>query len=226
MTATQALKLAWKLATSRPAVALGAAVVAIVLGGECHSFREEARQEATPAPAPPTDLEQRAEVAPVPCEGAPGGVLQTLEPGKRDRRRLAETYRRPELEAPSTAVEKSEQAGGLTLPDGWLASQILGERELPKLPEGGTALVTLEADGRVEVTVAPRPRKFFDWRSTWEIGGLYGRGQDGEERARGWVAVEPTRAGRIRLRLEAGADLRAGTSDAYVMAGAVWRSKT
>lgn len=221
MTTVAALKLAWRIVSSRPAVAIGAALAALVLVGEYRDFREQAREEATPAPAPPTALEQRAEVAPVPCEGAPGGVLQTLEPGKRDRRRLAETYRRPELEAPAAP------AGGFVPGElERVAPAILGERELPALPEGGTALVTLEADGRVEVTVAPRPRKFFDWRSTWEIGGLYGRGQDGEERARGWVAVEPTRAGRIHLRLEAGADLRAGTSDAYVMAGAVWRSKT
>lgn len=223
MTATDAAKLAWKLATSRPAVALGAAVVALVLGGECRAFREQAHQEATPAPAVPTALERRAEVAPVPCEGAPGGVLQTLEPGERDRRKLAKKYGRPDLEV---APEPTRAGGFVPGELERVAPAILGERELPKLPEGGTALVTLEADGRVEVTVAPRPRKFFDWRSTWEAGGLYGRGQGGEERARGWVAVEPTRAGRIHLRLEAGVDLRAGTSDAYVMAGAVWRSST
>lgn len=211
----RALNAVWLLAAG------AVLVVLLVLVGECRDFREQARQEATPAPAPPTALEQRAEVTPVPCEGAPGGVLQTLEPKPRDRRRLAETYRRPELEA---APEPTRAGGFVPGELERVAPAILGERELPKLPEGGTALLTLEADGRVEVTVAPRPRKFFDWRSTWEIGGLYGRGQDGEERARGWVAVEPTSAGRIRLRLEAGADLRAGTSDAYVMAGAVWRS--
>jgi hypothetical protein len=93
------------------------------------------------------------------------------------------------------------------------------------MPEGGTALVTLEPGGAVEVTVKPEPERVFDFRATWEVGGLYGLGSEGDTRARGWAAVEPLRFGRIHLLAEAGVDLRSGETDVYVMAGAVWRSR-
>lgn len=216
----RALNVAWLLAGG------AVLVVLLVLAGECRGFRK-ATGGQPPAVAPPTPREERAAVVAVPCEGAPGGVLQTLEPKEKDRRRIAETYRRPDLEAPSNVVEKTAEAGGFALPDGWLASQILGERELPELPDGGTALLTLEPDGRVEVTVATKPPRFFDLQAAWEVGGMVGRdlGGEGQDRARGWVAVEPTRAGRIFLRIEAGAELRGGETDAYLMAGAVWRNR-
>jgi hypothetical protein len=54
---------------------------------------------------------------------------------------------------------------------------------------------------------------------------MYGIGSEGEARGRAWGAVEPLRFGRLHLRGEIGADVRAGVTDGYVMAGVVWRSK-
>jgi hypothetical protein len=194
-----------------------AAVVAIVAVGECRDFRSTAREEARPTVAPPTARVERAEVVTLPCE-----TIQTLEPTPRDRRRIAEDYNRPDL---GRTVPDS---GNATIPvsaESADSPKILAERELPPMPEGGTALVTLEPDGRTEVTVKPSPERLFDWRSTWEIGGLYGLGSEGDTRARGWAAVEPLRFGRLHLRAEVGVELRAGTADSYAMAGAVWRSR-
>ena len=104
-------------------------------------------------------------------------------------------------------------------------------RPYPESPAGGKLWVRLEADGETTVVVKPNEpkplpaEKFFQFGNVWELGGLYGIGQDGETRSRAWAAYEPIRLGRIHLRAEAGVDLRAGQSDGYVMGGAVWRSR-
>ncbi len=206
-------KAGWKVITSRPALVAAALLAGIVVAGECNRFRGQARREAVPTLAPPTKLELGSRVVTLPCE-----TIQTIEPGKRGRARLAEVYGRPDLarEAPS------ESSGGAV--EGSIA-RILGERELPALPRGGTALITLEPGGAVAVTVKPKPERLFELSTTWEVGALAGIGTAGDTRARGWAAVEPIRWGNLHLRAEAGADLRAGTSDGYLLVGAVWRSK-
>lgn len=218
-------KTAWTKATSRPALAAAALLAGVLVAGECNRFRGQARREAVPTPAPPTKLELGSRVVTLPCE-----TVQTLEPGRRDRERLAERYHRPDLRTPagteSASKSKEPNAGGPSgkAIDGQIA-RILGERELPALPRGGTALITFEPGGAVAVTVAPKPERLFELSTTWEVGALAGVGTAGDTRARGWAAVEPLRWGNLHLRAEAGADLRAGTSDAYAMVGAVWRSK-
>lgn len=200
-------------------VLLAAAGALMLLVGECSAFRGETREDARPSPAPPTSIEERAAEVTLPCQ-----TVVALEPTERDRRRLAERYGRPELATPAPPSERGALAGdGSAIPGSVV--RILAERELPVLPAGGTALVTLEPDGRTSVTVKPTPEKLLEWRATWELGGLYGLDTEGETRGRAWAAVEPLRFGRIHLRGELGADVRAGVTDGYVMAGAVWRSR-
>lgn len=202
----KALSIAWSVFKSRPFLFIAALGAGLVLAGECRSFREDARQAAAPVTAAPTRSEKRAEVLTLPCE-----TVQVLELKPKDLERVAERYKRPELVA---ETDESQQE-----------PKILAEREVPRWPAGGTALVTLEPDGRTEVTLAPNPEPLFDLRSTYEIGALAGVGTAGDTRARAWAAIEPMRWGRIHLRAEAGVDIRGGSSDAYVMAGAVWRSR-
>jgi hypothetical protein len=173
-------------------------------------------------------MEERSPEITLPCRD-----VVAIDPKPRDRERLAERYNRPDLVRRSAgisdiprAAESGDNANvhsGLTFAQGETA--ILGERELPPLPAGGTALLTLEPDGRVEVTVKPDPVPLFDWRTTWEVGGMYGKGTAGDTRARAWAAVEPIRFGGFHLRGEIGADVRAGLTDGYAMVGVVWRSK-
>ena len=186
-------------------------VAAAVLVGECNAFRRETKIETAPVVAPPTKIEERAEPIVLPCRD-----VQAISPKPKDRKRIAEKYHRPDLAADANRLAV----------DGFMRSaQILGERTIPRAPEGGTALLTLEPDGRVEMTVTPEPEKLFDWRARWELGGLYGVGTAGDTRGRAWAAVEPLRFARLHLRVEAGADLRSGQTDGYVMAGVVWRSR-
>lgn len=196
-------------------IAMALAGVAILVG-ECRDFRARGKADTAPVVAPPTKLEQKAEPKVLPCRD-----VQAIEPGTKARQKIAEKYNRPDL-APDPNARAFEL--GITQPP----AEILGERKLQPMPNGGTALVTLEPDGRVEVTVVANPEKLFEWRTTYEAGALYGYGTNGgtgDTRARAWVAAEPLRFAHLHLRIEAGADLRAGTTDPYALAGIVWRSR-
>lgn len=204
-----------KLATAGlSTTALVACILAgIALAGECNSFRGNRAQATAPIVAPPTKLEQKAEPKLLPCRD-----VQAIEPGAKVRQKLAAKYHRPEL---ATRELARDFELGITQPP----AEILGERQLQRMPASGTALMTLEPDGRVELTVVAAPEKLFEWRATYEAGALYGVGQGGDTRARAWAAVEPLRFARLHLRIEAGADLRAGTTEPYALAGIVWRSR-
>lgn len=192
-------------------ILLAAAGAAVVVVGECNAFRRATLERSEPYVAPPAPAEERAEVKVLPCR-----EIQAIEPTPRDRRRLAERYNRPDLSAEATA-----RAFEL----GLNAAEIVGEKELEPMPAGGTVLVTLEPDGRVVVTADPAPEKLIAWGATWELGAMAGLDSEQETRGRAWAAVEPIRFGRIHLRGELGADVRAGVTDGYAMVGAVWRSK-
>lgn len=204
-----------------------AVVIAMTLAGvglfvgECRDFRARGKADTAPVVAPPTKIEQKAEPKVLPCRD-----VQAIEPGAKARQKLAEKYHRPDLAQKSSQAElarpvKSPDFDKPAAPP----AEILGERMLHPMPTGGTALVTLEPDGRVELTVVANPERLFEWRTTYEAGALYGIGQEGDTRARAWVAAEPLRFARLHLRIEAGADLRAGTTDPYIQAGVVWRSR-
>lgn len=217
----------WKETLAKTGLSTTALVVctlaAVAIVGECTDFRADAKKAAAPTVAPPTKIEQKAETKILPCRD-----VVAIEPRPWDRERLAEKYRRPDL-APKparvdAALARDFEAGMTNLHP----AEILGERQLPKLPNGGTALLTLEPDGRSEITIIEAPPKLFEWRATYEAGVLYGMGTSsgtGDTRGRAWAAVEPFRFARLHLRAEAGVDIRNGTTDGYAMAGIVWRSR-
>lgn len=227
----------WKMKLAAVGLSTTALVVcilaAVALAGECNAFRDNRAKVKEPVVAPPTKIEEKAKVIVLPCRD-----VQAIEPGAKVRQKLAEKYHRPDLLAPTPPPPAAPgappaHAPAATAPGTAPATaaavarqaEILGERELPRLPDGGTGLLTLESDGRVELTVVAHPPKFFEWRSTYEAGAVYGVGQEGDTRGRGWVAVEPLRFARLHLRVEGGVDLRAGTTNGYAMAGVVWRSR-
>lgn len=188
----------------------------VALVGECRGHKRAQEVVVAPVVAPPTRAEEKAEERVL-----PGRDVRAIEPGKRERARIAEEYHRPDLAPLAGEFERR-----LPSVPGQVAArpaEVVGERVLPAMPDGGRALVTLEPDGRVEVTTVTNPEPFFEWRSAYEVGGLYGVGSGGDARWRAWAAVEPLRLGRVHLRVEAGAEQRAGQVDAYAMAGAVWR---
>lgn len=202
----------------------------VALVGDCRGH--EAEQEAVIAPvvAPPTAAEAKAD-----DKVLADRDVRAIEPGKKERARIAEEYHREDLREVAEAFEASllggvADGGGrgvdelprVTAPAPRVA-EIVGERILPVMRHGGKALVTLEPDGRVELTTVANPEPRFEWRSAYEFGGLYGVGSTGDARWRAWAAAEPLRVGHLHLRVEAGAEQRAGQVDAYAMAGAVWR---
>lgn len=213
----------WKarvaLLTGNVVVIAGALLGLTLLVGECRDFRGDRARATAPVVAPPTKAEQKAEQKVLPCRD-----VQAIEPGARARQRIAEKYHRPDLVAPPDGNARAFELG-VTRPPAGAPAEILGERQIPPAPAGGTALVTLEPDGRVEITVVAAPEKLIEWKSTYEAGALYGVGHGGDTRGRGWVAVEPLRFARLHLRVEAGVDLRAGSAEPYAMVGVVWRSR-
>jgi len=188
---------------------LAGALGLVALVGECRGHKKAQEVAVAPVVAPPTKAEEKAEERPLPCVD-----VKAIEPGKKERRRIAEEYRRDDLRE----LGREFEVGATPR-----VAEILGERELPVMPDGGRALVTLEPGGRVEVTTVANPEPSLEWRSAYEAGALYGVGSGGDARWRAWAAVEPLRLGRVHLRVEAGAEQRAGQVDAYGMAGAVWR---
>lgn len=213
-------KLAPLAVTGLSTTALVACILGgIALAGECNSFRGNRAQATAPIVAPPTKLEQKAEPKALPCRD-----VQAIEPGTKARQKLADKYHRQDL-APDPNARAFELGITHTTKSPQPVAEILGERQLQTMPEGGTALVTLEPDGRVELTVVAAPEKLFEWRSTYEAGALYSVGTAGDTRARAWAAVEPLRFARLHLRIEAGADWKSGTTEPYALAGIVWRSR-
>lgn len=202
----------WKALASRIAWGSVAAAVGagLMLVGECNSFRSDRQKDATPVLAPPTKLEVSAPPVVLPCRD-----VQAIEPTPKQRETLAKRYNKPELAAPVGEDRAFKMA----------LDAILGERLLPPMPSGGTGLLTLTPEGRVDLTVAPKPEPLWDWHSTYEAGAVYGIGTGGDTRGRAWVAVEPLRFARLHARAEAGVDLRSGQSDAYIMGGFVFRSR-
>ena len=212
--------------------AIGLAVALILLGGEYSAWHGD-----HPKPKPPVAqvLPPTPEEAATPHETVPCVPVQALKPSPKRLKEIAKatgglvaaTIPAPvavpphlgEIVAPATA-------GGVTYP-----LLLVDGRPYPESPAGGLLWILLEENGAATVIAEPNPPKplpterFWQFGSVYEFGGLYGIGQGGDTRARGWAAIEPLRAGRIHLRAEVGVDLRNGGTDGYVMGGAVWRSR-
>lgn len=218
--------------------AIGAALVAFLLAGECSGWRQDHPKPPKPVPQvlAPTAAELEMQRVIEDCL-----AVETLQPTPKERKRIARESGRADFAAQPVAPQANAAGvvppphlGGIARPGA--ASEpdypvLLAEKEVPPMPDGGRAWVWLEQDASVTVVTKandPKPQpadRFWQFGNVYEIGGLYGIGQGGDTRARVWAAIEPLRAGRIHLRAEAGVDLRNGGTDGYVMGGAVWRSR-
>lgn len=188
-------------------LAAALAAAALILAGEWQAFRAATRLESAPRRAVSVKALRRYQP-------------DVLETRLRAWRPAAAAARKLEQRAGIPIRAAGEPAGE--------GHDLLAHVELEPLCEGGELLITLppgDGEREVEVTVLPAPRRLLGLRSAYEVGALYGRGFNGEDRGRAWAAVEPLRFGRLHLRGEAGVDLRGGEADAYVIAGIVWRPR-
>ena len=203
-------------AGSTAAVKLGAAVVAalalLVVLGELAAWRRVREVEQRVVQVAPTRRFADLELVRVPAELAvpvvPGRVLE----------RLARDYDRPGLATVTPAGEVVD-ARGAVVPGGFGGAEVaLGEFLLPRLPEGGSGLVTREPGGEVSLVVKPEARPFFALRSEWAVGAMVAPQDPGGE-WRGYVRWSGLRLGRVHVVAEGGAQARAGASSAYALVG-------
>ena len=195
---------------------LGAAVVAalalLVVLGELAAWRRVREVERRVVQVAPTrrfaDLERVRVPAELAVPVVPGRVLE----------RLARDYDRPGLATVTPAGEVVD-ARGAVVPGGFGGAEVaLGEFRLPRLPDGGGALVTREPGGEVSLVVKPEARRFVGLRSEWAAGALVAPGDPAGE-WRGYVRWSGLRVGRVHVVAEGGAQARAGASSAYALVG-------
>ncbi len=200
------------LAGVKLGAALLAALAVLVLLGELAAWRSAREVERRVVQVAPTrrfaDLERVRVPAELAVPVVPGRVLE----------RLARDYDRPGL-ATVTAGGEVVEARGAVLPGGLAGAEVaLGEFRLPRLPEGGGALVTREPGGEVSLVVKPEARRFVGLRSEWAAGALVAPGDPAGE-WRGYLRWSGLRLGRVHVVAEAGAQARAGASSAYALVG-------
>lgn len=190
------------------------AVVGWFLLGEYRDWRRGEGAPPVPVVAQPTE---RTATAPVVTVTAP---LQAPVLPPKVVKRIAKDYGKS-VATLNPAGEVVDDEGDV-LPGGLEAGDlVLTEVELPKLPDGGDALVTRSPGGAVEVTVRPKPRKFFELRSDWAVGALLD--PTGTGNWRGYARWNGLRIGRVYAVVEAGGERRASESGAYALVGAEMR---
>lgn len=221
--------------------AIGLTVALLLVGGECSAWRQDHPKPPKPTPQvlAPTDAEREMERVIEECL-----AIETLAPTPAERKRIAKESGRPEFATPP-AVQGTNapqpvpagQAGEIVPPAASGGARepdfpvLLAEKEVPPMPDGGKLFAWLEMDKSLTfVTKAYDPKlsppdRFFEFRTIYEAGALYGIGADKEMRGRGWFAAEPIRLGRFRVRGEVGIDIRGGEQSSYALAGLVWRSR-
>jgi hypothetical protein len=193
---------------------LGAVAAAVLLGlGEVAAWRKVREVERRVVTVAPTRRLASAELVRVPVDLAiPAVPWRVLE-------RLAREYEAPRLATVTPAGEVVD-ARGAVLPGGLAGAEVaLGEFRLPRLPEGGGALVTREPGGEVSLSVRPEARPFFGLRSEWAAGAMVSPADPAGE-WRGYVRWSGLRVGRVHVVAEGGAQARAGASSAYALVGA------
>ncbi|MBL0220042.1 MAG: hypothetical protein IPQ07_40020 [Myxococcales bacterium] len=198
------------------ALPVSAAVVVVLLAvvGEVAQWRRAAKEDAAPVVAATTKRLDDVPRVPVAAElnvpALPKGKLGKIQ----------DTYR-----APVATVDRSGEvvdASGKAIPGGFAGAEVaLEEVTLPRLPEGGSALVTRTASGDVSVHIAPKPRRFFELSPVWAVGALVSPLDTA--RSRVYVRFDGLRLGRVHVVGEAGQEWRAGSAGAYAMVGAELR---
>lgn len=211
---------------------IGIVLAFTILGGECSAWRQDHPKPAPPVAVvlPPTPGELATPSVVLPCV-----PVKALRPSAKRLKEIATETGRPVPAPNAPGVVVPPRFGEIAPPAGAGEPDypllLVDGRPYPESPAGGKLWVHLEQDGSTTVVAKPNEpepplaEKFWGFGNVWELGGLYGIGQEGDTRARGWAAIEPLRAGRIYLRAEAGVDFRNGENGAYVMGGAVWRSR-
>lgn len=133
-------------------------------------------------------------------------------------RRIAKDYAKPQLATLTEAGEVVDSSGAI-IPGGLeISDLVLTEVEIPRLPEGGGALVTRKPGGGVEVTVKAAPRRFFELRSEFSIGALVDPTGGGDWR--GYARWSGLRLGRVHAIVEAGGLRHGGSLGGYALVGA------
>ena len=182
------------------------------LAGE---WRQWVRNEgATPPPAVARQTSRVEKAADVTIPAAPL-VAPALPP--KVVKRIGKDYGKPvaSLNASGEVVD----SGGAIIPGGLeISDLVLTEVEIPRLPEGGGALVTRKPGGGVEVTVRAAPRRFFELRSEFSIGALVDPTGGGDWR--GYARWSGLRLGRVHAIVEAGGLRHGGSLGGYALVGA------
>lgn len=190
--------------------AVGVVVVVLAVVGGVAKWRQTTREEAAPIVATTTPRLEN-----VPRVDVAVALKAPVLPDRK-LRKVRETYR-----ADVATVDKSGKVvaeGGKAIPGGFAGAEVaLEEVTLPRLPDGGSALVTRTPTGEVSVRVAPRPRRFFELSPVWAVGALVSPLDS--TRSRAYVRFDGLRLGRVHVVGEAGQEWRAGSSGSYVMVG-------
>jgi hypothetical protein len=201
-----AFKGAWRVVSSRPAVAIVAAVIGAIAALEWGN--NGATQE--PYRAPQT---KRAAAAPVVVKELP---VQTLQPKPRARKAIAEHFARPDLVQLRPLFTGNEQG---------FRSEILGEWTIAPAPSGGRALGTIDPEtGRVDLSVVTNPEPWLSLRNRWEIAAAYGWNEDGADVVRAEVRWRPVKVRRLELGAVAGWE-RTDRGRGYLLAEAAWGAR-
>lgn len=220
----------WKLATSRPALALGLLAALYLLASEGCQHREDAKVEARVYIPGPTQriVEWRDRI----IECSDGSKVVTKQPTRKQAEKLAPDYG---LSPTDLLPSQTADLGEVALPvqperspvlEAPARFRILGEVTLSRLPWGGTGLGLLDQAGAFEFRVAPNPEPLFEAPNRWT---LYGKGamrfeESGGDRLSGWAAgvgleLAALRYGRWNLGAYGEAGYREATGS-YAEAGA------
>lgn len=193
-----------RLALSRPALLAVALGSLLLLAGECKRHAEAREIAARPRIAVNVPRFDRYK------PDAVDASLRTWRPPARDARKLERAF--------GVTVKSTESDEG---------ADLLAHKEVSvDCGDGGTRTLEIvatlpEGSGPREVEIRTRQDAgdFWSLRGAFGLGGLWGKGSDGE-RFRAYGFAEPVKVGRFRLRGEAGVEGRAGETSWYAMAGA------
>lgn len=190
------------------------ALVALFVAGELADWRR--LPEVKPVPTVAPQAERVAEAPRV----AVDAQLTAPQVAPRVLRKIVKDYGKPVATVDSAGAVVDDT--GHAIPGGIEATDLLlAEVELPRMAEGGGAIVTRTPGGAVEVTVRAKPRRFLDLRSDWSIGALVDPTGGGDWR--GYARWSGLRLGRVHAIVEAGGLRHGGSSGGYVMVGAELR---